>query len=170
MADTFTAATLAPLLAASAEEAELKRMHNLVRNWAARGILKPLAGSGEGRGVHRRYDRQELLKAAVLLELTRYALPWSVLERVAGAFDEARPLPKPIQQTLSGVALAKYEDRRAQQEEMIEAAAGGKTSYLILNPRPAGDFRVELRSNLKYPGGACSALVVDVTKVLGRFG
>ena len=170
MTDTATAATLAPLLAASSEEAEIKRMHNLVRNWAARGILKPLAGSGEGRGVHRRYDRQELLKAAVLLELTRYGLPWSVLERVAGVFDDARFLPEPIQQTLSEVALAKYEGRRAQQEEMIKAAAGGETAYLILNPRPAGDFRVELRGDLKYPGGACSTFVVDVTKVLGRFG
>ena len=170
MADTFTAATLAPLLAASAEEAELKRMHNLVRNWAARGILKPLAGSGEGRGAHRRYDRQELLKAAVLLELTRYALPWSVLERVAGAFDEARPLPEPIRETRPEVALVKNEGRRAQQEEIIEAAAGGKTTYLILNPRPTGDFRVELRSDLKYPRDACSVLTVDMTKVLGRFG
>lgn len=171
MKTTYTASTLAESLVPSRSEAELRKLNNLVRNWAAQGLLRPLPGSGgKGKGVHRRYDRWEVYKAAVLLELTRYGLPWSVLARVAGLFDDTRPLPRAIRQTRPQAALAVADKKRSARTDLLAAAIDGhQPVYLILAADASGGFTVEFGKDLTPPAGARSFAVVNVTEVLAQY-
>lgn len=170
MKTTYTASTLAESLVPSRSEAELRKLNNLVRNWAAQGLLRPLPGSGQGKGVHRRYDRQEIYKAAVLLELTRYGLPWSVLARVAGLFDDTRPLPRAIRQTRPQAALAVADKKRTARLGLLAAAIDERQPvYLILAAGPSKDFTVEFGKELTQPKDARSFVVVNMTEVLARY-
>lgn len=170
MEPTYTASTLAESLVPSNSEAELRQINNLIRNWAAQGLLRPQPGSGgRGKGVHRRYDSKELFKAAVLLELTQYGLPWSVLARVGGRFDDTRPLPQAIRQTRPQAALAIADEKRTERSELLNAAIDGKHPvYLILAADASGDFTVEFGKTLTQPPGVRSFIVVNVTEVLAR--
>lgn len=171
MEPTYTASTLAENLAPSRSEADLRQLNNLVRNWAAQGLLRPLpASGGKGKGVHRRYDRKELFKAAVLLELTHYGLPWSVLARVGGLFDDTRPPPHAIRQTRPQAALAVAEKKRAARSALLSAAIDGhQPVYLILAADPSGKFELEFGKTLTQPTGVRSFVVVNVTEVLARY-
>lgn len=137
-------------------EAELRELNNLVRNWAAQGLLHPLPGSGrKGKGVYRRYDRMELFMAAVLFELRLYRFPWSVLARVAGLLDDTRPLPCTIRQTRPQVALADAEKKRSSRRDLLNIAIDGhQPVYLILAAGPSEDFTVEFGKTLTRPEGA----------------
>ncbi len=89
---THTLAELAPLLCPEGDERAIYQTARRSQNWVTARLLRPVGGAHSGRGVHRRYDRHELGKAAVFLEFHRYQMPAKALELVAGLFDDAREL------------------------------------------------------------------------------
>ena len=91
MESTYTLAELAPLLCPDCDEDETYRTSRKIQNWVTAGLISPVASKHAGRGVHRRYDRHELYKARVLLELGHYQVPNAVLSIVANLFDDVNP-------------------------------------------------------------------------------
>ncbi len=69
---THTLAELAPLLCPDGDERAIYQTARRVQNWVTAQLLQPVGSAHSGRGVHRQFDRHELGKAAVLLEIHRY--------------------------------------------------------------------------------------------------
>ena len=84
---THTLSELAPLLCPEGDERAVYKTARRIQNWVSARLLRPVEGAHSGRGVHRHFDRHELGKAAVLLELHRYQRPSKVLEIVAFSLE-----------------------------------------------------------------------------------
>lgn len=78
--DALTLKQLVETIAPSADAEEAGRIMRQVRHWTQRELLRPVGGKSTGTGVSRRYDPDEVRKAAILLELSHYRVPVPVLE------------------------------------------------------------------------------------------
>jgi DNA-binding transcriptional MerR regulator len=67
--------SLAPLIGGDTAQA-IRR----VRHWTNAGLLHPEDAVHSGTGRHRRYSYDQLYRAAILLELSRFSIPVGVLE------------------------------------------------------------------------------------------
>src|SRR5260221_5829338 len=85
----------------------------LVQNWVTAGLVRPVPQPPGGRGVHRQFDQAEVRKMAVLYELNRHRLPWTILQLAASLFDHLRELPDAVRQTRPAAALAAQQQRHA---------------------------------------------------------
>ena len=167
-APSYTVAEVAPRLCPGGSERERYQVARKVQNWVTAGLVKPVAGSGEGRGVHRRYDRHEAGKAAVLLELQQYGLPWRTLEIAAGVFDDARD-PKTTPRR-KGLRSQEPTAQRKKLSELVRSAfAGRKTVYLKLwKDRATDKFEAHFGQDHRVPPTARSVVSVNITRVLSE--
>ncbi len=158
---------LAPLLCPGGDERAVYETARRIQNWVTAGLLRPVGRVHSGRGVHRRYDRHELGKAAVLLELHRYHMPARVLELVAGLFDDARrPRDDSAISEVRGLTPGQLRKQRELALCLQRAWHKRTLVYLTLHLTNTGDIRAELGTNLALSEGARSMVAVDLTEIL----
>ena len=164
---THTLAELAPLLCPNGNKGEVYKTARRIQNWVTARLLHPVGGAHSGRGVHRHFDRHELGKAAVLLELHGYQMPTKILELVADLFDDAR---KPNQDhEIKGMRGPSPGQVRMQQDlaKLLRRAWRGQNSvYLSLQVDSGGEIRADLGGKLALPKGFRSVVVVDLTEII----
>ena len=85
-----------------------KRLHQ-VRHWTHCDYLKPIGKKHSGTGVARRYGADEVRKAALLRELTRFGMTVTQLGEEFGESLEERAAQKEWQQAIEGKTLIYYQ-------------------------------------------------------------
>jgi hypothetical protein len=72
---TYTVREIAAIISGSDNSEVIERMVRRVRYWTNEGALKPIGGKRHtGSGNHREYDADEVRKAAIAAELSRYGI------------------------------------------------------------------------------------------------
>ncbi len=166
---TPTLAELAPLLCPDGDERAIYQTARRIQNWVTARLLEPLGGAHSGRGVHRHFNRHELGKAAVLLELHRYSMPTKVLELVAGLFDDAREPNKDVEiKGLRGPSPGQKHQQRSLARFLQRAWRGRNPVYLTLHLAPDGEIRADLGGKLALPKGSRSVIVADLAEILSN--
>ncbi len=164
---THTLAEMGPLLCPDGDERAVYQTARRIQNWVTARLLQPMGGAYSGRGVHRHFDRHELGKAAVLLELHRYQMPTKVLELVAGLFDDARELSEDFEvKQVRGPSSGQKCQQRSLANLLQGAWRGRKPIYLTLHLAPDGEIRADFGPNLRLPKGSRSVVVVDLAEIL----
>lgn len=79
-AASYTLKDIALLLSPAGDAETVEKLARQIRHWTSLDLLQPLGKKHTGTGVSRRYDHYELLKAAILSELSRYRVPVTVLD------------------------------------------------------------------------------------------
>jgi hypothetical protein len=151
----------------TADEDDRYRVSRKIQNWVTAGLVRPVGGYGKGRGVHRLFDRHELHKIAVLLELEQYQLPWNVLIRLAGIFDAHLVRKHPVTRGAADHRVG----RRSMPDKLAavldQAIAGSAPAYLLMLSGKEG--QVIVSDNLRTAGKSRSAVIVNLTEVLRQF-
>ena len=130
---TYTLATAVPLVCRDSDPDVVKRAAQRIQNWVKAGLIRPVRQKSRGRGVHRRYDHHELLKIVTLTELTKYGLPWDVLQRASGLFDDVRPIEHDDRQVRGRASRpAKPRTYKALRSLFDQAVAGERAVYLLI--------------------------------------
>lgn len=80
-----------------------------VRHWTSYDYLRPLGSKHTGTGVARRYGPDEVRKAGLLRELTRFGLTVTQLGEEFGDSLEERAKQKEWQQAIDGKALILFQ-------------------------------------------------------------
>ncbi len=164
---TFTLSELAPLLCPKGDDREVYQTARRIQNWVTARLLRPIGGAHSGRGVHRHYDRHELGKAAVLLELHRYHMPTKVLELVAGLFDDARGPSQDFEiKGMRGPSPGQIRQQRKLSKFLSLAWRGWNPVYLSLHLTRDGEIRADLGGKLALPKGSRSSVVIDLAEIL----
>ena len=164
---TYVLSEMASLLCPEGDERAVYRTARRIQNWVTARLLRPVGSAHSGRGVHRRYDRHELGKAAVLLELHQYHMPAKVLELVAGLFDDAREPNGDFEiKGMRGPSPGQVRKQRELAKLLRRARRAGSPVYLTLHLTPASEIRAGFGTNLRLPRGSRSMVVVDLTEIL----
>lgn len=85
---SYTVADMAKLIRPDADPDTVALLKRQLRHWTALDLLHPIAGKDTGTGRHRRYDADEVRRAAIFVELSRYRVPAPVLEDYATLLSE----------------------------------------------------------------------------------
>jgi len=89
---TYTLKQVVSILSSRADtDPPAHRIARSIRHWTALDLLVPIAGKETGTGVSRRYTADEVRKAAILVELSRYRIPAPVLEETFPGVSEDWP-------------------------------------------------------------------------------
>ena len=164
---THALAELAPLLCPEGDQREVYKTARRIQNWVTARLLRPIEGAHSGRGVHRHYDRHELGKAAVLLELHQYRMPAKVLDLVADLFNDARELSEAAEVSgARGPSSGRKHQQRSFAKLLKRAWSGRNPVYLTLHLAPDGEIRAGFGTNLQLPRGSHSVVVVNLAAVL----
>lgn len=165
--DLYPLDELARLLCPEGDKKAVYQTARRIQNWVTAGLLRPVGQVHGGRGVHRHYDRHELGKAAVLLELHRYQLPIRVLELVAGLFDDARePDEDPESAKVRGPTPGQRRRQRKLARLMRSDWQRQRQVFLILNHPATGDLQVNVATEAALADGDRSRVVVNLTAIL----
>lgn len=133
------------------EEAKIMRQ---VRHWTASDLIPTAGKKHTGTGVSREYSAHEVRLAAILLELSNYRVPVTVLD----GFDE-----------MAG--------RYADDAEWQDAIAGkrpiflqfaftpGMNAWQLYGENPKKNFLASMPSTKDGSFDAASAIVINLTKV-----
>ncbi len=163
---TYILSELAPLLCPEGDERAVYQTARRIQNWVTARLLRPIGGAHSGRGVHRHYDRHELGKAAVFLELHQYQMPAKALELVAGLFDDARELKGDFEiKGMRGPSPGQIRQQRELAELLGRAWRAESPVYLTLNLTPASEIRADFGTNPRLPRGSRSMVVVNLTEI-----
>ncbi len=163
----YSLSELAPLLCPSGDDRAIYQTARRIQNWVTARLLRPIGGAHSGRGVHRHYDRHELGKAAVFLELHQYHMPAKVLELVAGLFDDAREPNGDFEiKGARGPSPGQNRRQRSLAKLLRRAWHGQSSVYLTLDLTSASEIRAGFGTNLQLPRGSRSMVVVDLTVIL----
>ncbi len=164
---THTLAEMGPLLCPDGDERAVYQTARRIQNWVTARLLRPVGGAHSGRGVHRHFDRHELGKAAVLLELHRYHMPTKVLELVAGLFDDARGPSQDFEiKGMRGPSPGQIRQQRKLSKFLRRAWRGWNPVYLSLHLTRDGEIRAELGGKLALPKRFRSVVVVDLAEII----
>lgn len=82
--ETYSVKGVAERIAFRGDADEVRKIIRQVRHWTNADLLTPVGEKHTGTGVSRQYDADEVRKAALLLELSRYGVTVEMLEN----FDE----------------------------------------------------------------------------------
>lgn len=163
----YSLAEFAPLLCPEGDRQAVYQTSRRIQNWVTAGLLWPVGQAHGGRGVHRHYDRHELGKAAVLLELHRYQLPIRVLELVAGLFDDARePDEDPGDAKRRGPTPGQRRRQKNLRCLLRSAWQQQRQVFLMLNHPATGDLQATLGTEPALADGDRSRVVVNLTAIL----
>lgn len=163
----YTLAELAQLLCPEGDAQAVYQTARRIQNWVTAGLLRPVGQVHGGRGVHRHYDRHELGKAAVLLELHRYQLPIRVLELVANLFDDARePDEDPENAKGRGPTAGQQRQQRKLARLLRSAWQQQRQVFLMLNHPATGDLQATLGTEPALADGDRSRVVVNLAAIL----
>lgn len=84
----YSVRELVEKLAPEADEEAKRRLIRQVRHWTNSDLLTPLGGKNTGTGISREYGPDEVRKAAILWELTRFGMTVPQLEGTGAYLDE----------------------------------------------------------------------------------
>lgn len=76
----YTLKEIATLLSPSDDAETVEKLARQIRHWTNLDLLCPIGKKHTGTGISRRYDLDELRKAAILVELAHYRVPVTVLD------------------------------------------------------------------------------------------
>lgn len=145
-------------LCPTAGERETYSVQRKVQNWVTAGLVEPIGQNFSGRGIHRKFDDNEIWKIAVLLELSAYQVPVKVLRLVADIFDDTRP------EAISKLRMKSPNRRRMKRisKLMDQAKAGEKPLYLRLYRTPEGPVTADFGTTSDLSSGSLTAIVMDI--------
>ena len=165
----YSLATAIDLICRSDQEAK-KLTAQRIQNWVKAGLVRPLPQKMRGRGVHRRFDHHEILKIVSLLELLNFAMPWSVLELVAGIFDDARAPGSVLSPILDPTRMHSEPSTRRRSRQLFSKAVNGETDlYLRIIPQGLAPLEVEFGPNAVIPKDAIGALFLNLKEIFKRY-
>jgi hypothetical protein len=84
---TYSVKEVAAHIAFRGDPDEIRRIIRQLRHWTNCDLLIPAGNKHTGTGVSRRYDRHEIRKAAILLELSRYGVTVDMLDGFSDWID-----------------------------------------------------------------------------------
>ena len=164
----MTLSDLSKKLCSGQSPDELLKASRKIQNWVTDGIVLPVTGKNEGRGVHRRYDQHEACKIAVLFEATRFKLPGVILQELSGLFDDSRPIDAVLQSKI-GVRKEPSLKKQVASEfnELLKRANTDKSAYMSVIPSDDDrSIQVSFSSDEKFIRNNSSAIVLNLTKIL----
>ena len=145
-------------LSPTAGKRETYSVQRKVQNWVTAGLVGPIGQDFSGRGIHRKFDDDEIWKIAVLLELSAYQVPVKVMSLVADLFDDTR--------TEARIKLRRNSRNRQRMDQisllMDQAKAGDKPLYLTLYRAPAGPVTADFGTTSDLRSGSLTAIVMDI--------
>lgn len=80
---TYTLHEMADTISRSGKASDINRLMRQIQHWTTSDLLHPQEGKYSGTGRHRRYDVDEVRRAAIFYELGRYRVPVPTLETFA---------------------------------------------------------------------------------------
>ena len=160
---TYTLAEIIPLLCPENDEQEAYRISRKLQNQATVGIIHPITSQHSGRGVRRRYDKYELYKARVLLEMEPYHAPNSVLRLVADLFDDSNP---DRSSPLSRDSTSRKKAKKRLSQYMSAAIDGKQSIYLIINVNGARGLQAFFSKENKIDSTWRSAIMLNLTEII----
>lgn len=165
----FSLGDMARLLCPEGDERAVYQIARRVQNWVTEGLLQPIGDAHSGRGVHRKFDRHELGKVAILLELHQSHLPNKVLDVIARLFDDARE-PSEDRRTkgLRPPTPGQIRKQRKLATQLRSAGSGQDPLYLTLYATRARTLEAKFGSGPDLPKGARSAVVINFTEILSN--
>lgn len=159
--DQYTLAQVAERLDPEGGERARYLTAKKIQNWITSGLVRPETAAHSGRGVHRTFDRWEVLKCGVLLELGRYQTSARVPQMLAEMFDESHPRASEWRHPALRDPLPATVRTVGRNRRLITAAAAGKQSIYI---KISGDG-VEVDSD--FPDTVDrSAIIINLGRVL----
>lgn len=163
---THTLATTVALVCRDPDPEAVKRAAQRLQNWVKAGLIRPVRQKTRGRGVHRRFDHHEILKIVTLTELAEYGLPWNVLERVSGLFDDVRPKERDDRQVGGRPSRpAKSRSHKKPDPLFRQAVAGERAVYLVIQRTGSPDIGVRFGDSAQIPPDANSVVIVNLTNL-----
>lgn len=158
-APTYTLKQVVSILAPAHEPEAPGRIARQVRHWTARDLLAPVGGKRTGTGVSRRYAADEVRKAAILLELSRYRIPAPVLEESFETAAERWPSRPAWRDAIAGpkpIFLYMTYSEHITAYQLVPADA----VITMLLPAPGVERQPEFE--------VCSAIVINVTRLFAK--
>ena len=163
---TRTLATAVSLVCHDPDPEAVKRAAQRLQNWVKAGLIRPVRQKTRGRGVHRRFDRHEILKIVTLTELIEYGLPWDVLRRASDLFDDVRPMPHDDRQAGRRTSRpAKSRIHKKLDALFRQAVAGERAVYLLIQRTGSADIEVRFGDSAQMPANANSVVIVNLTNL-----
>lgn len=168
MESLTTLSELSARLCSAKKASDIRKTSRKIQNWVTDGIVQPVSGKNEGRGVHRKYDELESFKIAVLLEATRYWLPGTVLQMLSGLFDDSRPAKQDLKIKLGNRKKSSSKLHATKGfNQLLRRARSNKTAYLSIIPSETDSgIQVGLSIDEKFIHKNSSAIVLNLTKIL----
>lgn len=165
MSDTaYTIAELVDALAPDGSEAERLKLLRQLRHWTLNDLLRTTGRKHSGRGVHRRYDEHELIKAAILRELARYGTTVTQLNGFAAWIDRLSDSPL-WRKAAAGTASVFLEMMWSETGDAFWSIAEGTPRATLLDPVKHPGRRIRRREDL---ADVYSAIVISLTKIMQR--
>jgi len=155
----FTLKELVAAIAPSSDAETEGRIARQVRHWTAMDLLTPIDGKNTGTGVSRKYDIDEIRKAAILLEYGRYRVPIPVLHESFSDFSEHWTDAPAWTEAISGRhSVYLY---TAYSENFIFCQIARRDAVIsLLDPKPGTGVHPELQP--------ISAIVINLTRLFAR--
>lgn len=160
----YTLSETVERLSPTAGQRETYSVQRKVQNWVTAGLVEPIGQNLSGRGIHRRFDDYEIWKIAVLLELSAYQVPVTVMRLVADIFDDTRAEARSKLRMNSRKRLTL--DRFS--ELMDQAKSGENPIYLRLYRTPEGPATADLGTTSDLSSGSPTAIVMDIGAIWGQ--
>lgn len=155
---TYTLSEAVERLCPAASQKEVSPVSRKIQNWVTAGLVEPLGQKHGGRGAHRQFDRYEIWKIAVLLEIGAYKVPVTVMKLVADIFDDTR------EEARSKIRKNSRERRRVDKLAKLidQAKSKDRSIYLRLYRTAEGPAAADLGTSRALRAGALSAIFVDI--------
>jgi DNA-binding transcriptional MerR regulator len=85
--ESYTASAITNLLSKVRKLSEDAGLLRTVRYWASMGLLRPTGKVFTGKGKNRLFPRQEVVRAGILLEFSRWGIPIGLSEEAMRALS-----------------------------------------------------------------------------------
>ncbi len=156
---SYTLKELVEIITPGADAATRSRIARQIRHWTATDLLAPIDGKNTGTGVSRRYDADEVRKAAILAELANYRVPTTLLDPGFADFSDTWPENPHWAKAISG-RRAIYLQFAFSDDNLSVQIAPRDATATILDPKPGLDTSRE-RSPV-------SAIVINLTRLFAQ--
>lgn len=80
--ELYTLKEMAKILSSSFEGGDAEKCARKIRHWTLMDLLTPHGSKHTGTGVSRKYSLEEIRKAAILIELSRWKVPMTLLDDI----------------------------------------------------------------------------------------
>lgn len=150
---TYTPKEIVTILNRRGMPDEHDRLLRHIRHWTSMDLLATVGDKHVGTGRAREYAKEEIYRAAVLVELAKWRVPMTVLSDTFRGFT--KDYDDEWQLALEGSQTVYLTMSWSDSLTVWSLAAGEPALYMLESPTPEKDF-----------GGPGSAIVINLSRVL----